>query len=87
MPKAAWCFAGDADPESGWRKAAAAWRGEPGGEGNDAWVRVALRGAAPFAGNDAVDEHFYELARTVFALLPGAAFVPGADPAAGPGHD
>ena len=87
MPKAAWCFAGDADPESGWRKAAAAWRGEPGGEGSDAWVRVALRGAAPFAGDDAVDEHFYELARTVFALLPGAAFVPGADPAAGPGHD
>jgi exonuclease V gamma subunit len=72
MPKAAWEFAGDADPEKGWRKAAAAWVSERGGEGLDAWVQVALRGAAPFAGDDAVDECFFHLARAVFARLPGA---------------
>jgi hypothetical protein len=41
------------------------------GEGRDAWVRVALRGAAPFAGDDGVDGRCVMLARGLFDGLPG----------------
>jgi exodeoxyribonuclease V gamma subunit len=70
MPKAALAYVAADDHATGARAAARAWTGEHG-EGRDAWVRVALRGAAPFAGDDGVDGRFVMLARGLFDGLPG----------------
>ncbi|MBC7656447.1 MAG: exodeoxyribonuclease V subunit gamma, partial [Frankiaceae bacterium] len=53
-------------------QAAQAWGGEHG-EGNDAWVQLALRGAMPFAGNEMITQEFSEIAQAVFVGLPGVA--------------
>jgi exonuclease V gamma subunit len=70
MPRAALAYVAAEDPAAGTRAAGRAWTGAHG-EGHDAWVRVALRGAAPFAGDQGVDAHFAMLARELFEGLPG----------------
>jgi hypothetical protein len=72
MPKAGWCLVAAGDRDAGLRKARVEWHKDGGGEGHDPWVQVALAGAQPFAGHDAVDAQFVALAEAMFAALPGA---------------
>lgn len=83
MPRAG--LAMIADPGDGLAAAAASWRSERG-EGNDAWVQLALRGAMPFATSDIATVAFAEIAFAIFAGLPGlAGLAPAHDGA--PGDD
>jgi exodeoxyribonuclease V gamma subunit len=77
MPKAGLEFARIEDAAKAQKKAGDAWDGEFG-EGRDAWVGMALRGAEPFVDAEAT-LRFARLARALFDGLPGVAA--GADEA------
>ena len=70
MPKAGALWVCAEDEAEGRLEARKAWRHERGGEGHDAWVRLALRGAMPFEEPLATEE-FGRLAHTIFLGLPG----------------
>jgi exodeoxyribonuclease V gamma subunit len=69
MPKAALEFLHRDEEAAGLKAAQKAWFGEFG-EGRDPWVATALRGFEPFVDPVATRE-FAELARRVFAQMPG----------------
>ena len=69
MPKAGFALLQHEDAARALREAEASWRGNFG-EGNNPWVSTALRGAEPFV-DPAATLRFAELAREVFADLPG----------------
>src|SRR4249919_2648210 len=69
MPKAGFAFLQHEDAARALREAEGSWRGTFG-EGNNPWVITALRGAEPFV-DSAATLRFAELAREVFADLPG----------------
>jgi exodeoxyribonuclease V gamma subunit len=82
MPKAALEFLRKDGEAEGLRAAEKSWRGDFG-EGGDAWVATALRGAEPFADDEAT-QRFAGLSRFVFAKMPGIEL---ADEAAEAGDD
>ena len=73
MPRSAHAWF-TAAPERAWSSARQCWLAREGhGEGDDPWVRLALRGMDPFVDGDAANsEQFRLLAAQVFSLLPGA---------------
>jgi hypothetical protein len=79
MPKSAWayaeCLAKHGDATRAWQQAEAQWRRRSGfGEGDDADVRLALRGNDPFADPDsAAAREFRALARQLFGVAEAAA--------------
>jgi exodeoxyribonuclease V gamma subunit len=70
MPKAGALLVCADDEAEGLRDARQAWLNERGGEGHDAWVRLALRGAMPFDDAQATDA-LAALAHAIFLGLPG----------------
>lgn len=80
MPRAAHAWFHGGDESRAWSKALACWDSRSGfGEGDDAWVALALRGNDPFGeGGPAAELEFKTLATRVFGALPSA-------PAAGEG--
>ena len=70
MPKAGALWVCAEDESEGRKEARQAWLNERGGEGHDAWVRLALRGAMPFEDAQAT-EGLALLAHTIFHGLPG----------------
>ena len=75
MPKAAFAYAQDPSAPSAWSAARQQWISRGGfGEGEDAWVRLALRGVDPFLDGDAASvQAFQQLAVRVFRNLPAEA--------------
>jgi hypothetical protein len=71
MPKAALAFFVGKDEAKGLRDAKDSWQHERFGEGRNAWIATALRGAEPFVDDDAT-ECFKGLSRFVFKEMPGA---------------
>jgi exonuclease V gamma subunit len=69
MPKAGALLVCAQDEAEGMKEARKAWLGEFG-EGSDAWVRLALRGAMPFEDAQATDD-LATLAQAVFLGMPG----------------
>lgn len=69
MPKAGALLACNDDAAKGLKAARTSWTGEHG-EGGDAWVQLALRGALPFE-DAAATQALAALAREVFLGLPG----------------
>jgi exodeoxyribonuclease V gamma subunit len=75
MPKAAFAYAqarhADKSEERAWQAASEHWQSREGyGEGQDVWVRLALRGNDPFDDpTSAMAQQFRDLAHTVFDPL------------------
>ena len=86
LPKSGWVWfqhATSDSPEKAEPAARAQWSGGSGfpGEGEDPWVKLALRGQDPFVdGNPGALQHFDELSDRVFRGLPAQGF-------AGASHD
>jgi exonuclease V gamma subunit len=79
MPKAGYRYFQQNDASRGWQLARKEWNSDFG-EGQDPWVRLALRGADPFRDDDqAATQQFKDWSLRVFGALPGAAG--GAEPA------
>ncbi|MEO7251873.1 MAG: exodeoxyribonuclease V subunit gamma, partial [Arenimonas sp.] len=72
MPKAGFAYARDPTASSAWSTARQLWSSHRGfGEGEDPWVRLALRGVDPFLDGDAAAvQEFQQLATRVFGNLP-----------------
>ena len=91
MPRAGYAWFQRDGGKAGWSDARKQWLSREGyGEGQDPWVRLALRGADPFLDGDAQStEQFEQLASQVFSALPGAdaGTSAAADTVAESGHD
>ena len=83
MPKAGYAWFKRAPGDAAWKAASDQWSTRDGnGEGEDAWVRLALRGRDPFLDGDQESmELFQQLATDIFQAVSGA------DPSPGPADD
>jgi len=83
MPKAGYAWFKRSPGDAAWKAASDQWSTRDGnGEGEDAWVRLALRGRDPFLdGNQESVELFQQLATDIFQAVSGA------DPSPGPADD
>ena len=74
MPKAGFAYFQSEPGVAAWSAARKQWTTREGfGEGQDAWVRLALRGIDPFLDGDATSAQvFHDLTKRIFQALPGA---------------
>ena len=79
MPKAGYAWFKRAPGDAAWKAASDQWNTREGhGEGDDAWVRLALRGRDPFLdSNQESVELFQQLATDIFQAMPGVDPAPG----------